>query len=1328
VHATLAELLGYLNFSSGSSDPKALRNLSDLFGAILCEGERRPAATLRRWLEAELAALHAQGGAFADIQQAAATIGLVFDEVLPAYREFHRDLLFHQSEADLEQPFFLGRVMEAVLAQGAPWDQTERIVSGALKQLNDYVGYRPVAVLESGQKMEPYEHERVRPIPLYIAGAGVAAGPYAELMERCLEILRAADSELLEQAWFDLDLVDELALDPRCYDFDHPVNKRPNHHFGQWDPYQLDNQGRYRRFILQQVTLEALLARVDDASGEASRDELLLEAAAVLAGTILMASGTCGAGPHTHDSGTTLSSLLPHIARYRDGFYEALIAQMQGEHAERLRAEAAQLHQPFGGARQHLNHELARRRATQLQHVHLAQLFARMGYPDAAMQQVRTVQVASARMLCEIYCRLAVAHREIDAQQLESVPGYLREVEELLRRAVECGAVVDPWNVVGFGGNFSLFPALENSIRDYRVDTLIELVEQIFLLCARAWSEAAAQDRSALEEAFSAKFEQLAQWWDPYATATVSGVKHVVGKQLMVSTNLVAGALNAWHKAGAAAGDIGFWRMFVDQFDSPKAFQLVVEALLEKGDLVASMALLMQWLSQAPRIKLQEGDSSLHRLAMRWLATAEQQSLAPGENAPGDRESGFDDRWPLVRKWFDFLEANAEHYWQVPQLEISGNKEFRPGSDADNPDWPADEEDLVDSLEFDAADVPAEEDDEDLFSAAYDEVTFRDSASDGFEGATLEGGGTPAEEDALEQECERLVPHLKFLKTLARMWKQSACVWGKDSPEGERAEAFAAWHAQAMSNYQQLTRLLREVHQLTLPRPLGDHDSMYLYDRRRMVKESLLERIVVACVETHDAADFLLAAAGDTASDVVPRAHVRLVRSILASDPEQIEIAWPEFVEQLKKRPILYVPLSREGHPAEMAAARATQQRLRDVLSVLPRLGLIQSTCELLELAQTMEAEQSISHGAVTEFDRLFETGYKSIVESIVASADAWEPAALAKESIPQGVDGRLVQCLQQLNETQLRSWLRHSRTLRLSVVEKLSGEKDWQRFQEFVERYGSDIFTQRFLNLANVRAILHQGVEQWLSQLEEHDQQEAPWRLLEDLDEVLPRETAVRHLTVAMEAVVENYGEYRDYNSTTTQSDRGELFYTWVDFLRLRAEYDRIAWNLRPIVLAHEIIVRRGRSEAAELWRRALAERTSEAADRHLQRLDQLCRKYGMRLPTITDRIRERFIRPLLIDRVRALVQPAVEQANRPEAKAAFELLQSEAAELARDPVGAGYDMPAWLVALEEEVSKVCRRQQRGDSYDPIQPDVRHVHQSLEEILAQLDAVDGTT
>ncbi len=74
---------------------------------------------------------------------------------------------------EYEQPLLIGAFFEVVLAQGAPWDDRDRIISEALKQANDFVGYRPIPVLENGMKMEIYDHERFRPVPIYMEGSAL---------------------------------------------------------------------------------------------------------------------------------------------------------------------------------------------------------------------------------------------------------------------------------------------------------------------------------------------------------------------------------------------------------------------------------------------------------------------------------------------------------------------------------------------------------------------------------------------------------------------------------------------------------------------------------------------------------------------------------------------------------------------------------------------------------------------------------------------------------------------------------------------------------------------------------------------------------------------------------------------------------------------------------------------------------------------------------------------------------------------------------------------------------------------------------------------------
>jgi hypothetical protein len=287
--------------------------------------------------------------------------------------------------------------------------------------------------------------------------------------------------------------------------------------------------------------------------------------------------------------------------------------------------------------------------------------------------------------------------------------------------------------------------------------------------------------------------------------------------------------------------------------------------------------------------------------------------------------------------------------------------------------------------------------------------------------------------------------------------------------------------------------------------------------------------------------------------------------------------------------------------------------------------------------------------------------------------------------------------------------------------VEKLSADDDWARFVKFVERYGAELFTQKFLSLGNLRGILHQSVDAWLKSLAEAPDAVDELVLLADLEAGRwDRGDAVEMLSIALEAVVENYRAYRDYNTTTTQSDHGELLYQFVDFLRQRAAYDRVAWNLKPVVWAHEILVRHHREAASEMWRQAFAERTSDAADLHIRRLAMLGSEYGMQLPTISDRLNERFVRPLVIDRLRAMVEPAMNGDGK-RSDASFELLETEIADLASEPHGAGLDVPDWLSALEDEVTAARSRLNHVSSSDRLSRRIGQVRLSWTEILEQL-------
>ncbi|MFM8573720.1 MAG: hypothetical protein ACKOAU_19150 [Pirellula sp.] len=1360
----LNQVLGFLNFSSGKSDVKFLSSLNRLYAAALSQVDGSVFAGLpawlkiQQWLVDQLSVLKQTNPAFSQSEQASKVIELVWSSLLPDYLDFHSDLLFHQEPEGIFNGLFLGRAIESVLKQAGPWDQLDRIVSGAIQELNDYVGYRPVATLE-GHNLEPYDHEWVGTIPLFIRAVGVSYGPYHELIERTLAILQQTSETILRSAQFDLGRLDEIALDPRSYDFDHPVNTRPNYYFGQWDPHLLDSSGFYRRFVLQQVTVDALMMRVNS-TPEIPSDELLTEAAAVLAGTMLMAAGICGASPNSIASTTTVMELLNHIASYRDAFYVEYLPRLEGKHAARLQAEAKIRRQPLGGARQALNTTLGRLRAAQVERIQVARIFARMGSANAAKEEADDVQVPSARILCRIDCLLTIGNQLLYRGELEQAAEIPDQIEDLVQRGIACGALVDPWNILGFGGNFNRFTGSEASVPDDRVHELVEIMELSFALLSRIWREAAARDIQSLCDQTESRFRKLAQWWRQYAAHEVSDVNATDPKIALESAQLVAQALRLWHRGGASAGDIKFWTPHAQIFDSPKAYALVIEALLDRDDFVGSRALLVQWLSQVSRVGISSGSIAYSEFARRWM----ERLLDPA------RRSSMDpiQTWNSIEKFFGYIESNGEDYWQAPRFRLLDGRKQQASNDSD----------------FDSM-VQEDRSSDSPYDSAYEDVSYRDTTDDGVEGPVFETDVGNDEEFIAES--KRIGEHLLFLSGLAHMWKQVAesGAWLCDPGVGPDSESikdrmedvFGGWIDSCIAQRDGLMRLLDQLRSYAIPTGATDTDSMTRYDRQRVAKESLIEKIIATAVETTDACKMLLGVQlahfhsakqtlvlstaswwksfdSITADD---RCAIELYGHLMAGRREHVEPSFRKYLSAIRHEPLLYISLARGGDPKNILLARSRRRTLTHLLTWLPRQGFYHFAAKLIATARLMETQNHVGNGAVTEFDDLFQIAFKSMVRCLVRNAYQWSDGQSSKKrakkildcpvkqegrapldmesielddlvdrNLPEPAPELFVPLLEQLTEGLLGHWLSHSRTLRLSVLEVVDNPKRWGPLSEFIQKYGQGIFTQGFLSLPHVRAILHQGVGNWLNQaMVNRDSPEAE-PLLDAIESgEVSFQDAQDRLEIVFEAIIDHYAEYKDYNSTTTQSDRGEMLYMFLDFLRLRVRYDRVCWNLKPVFWAHEVLVHTGCQRSATQWRRALSERVANESDSYIDKLTKLQKTYAMMMPSVADRLQERFLKPMTIDRMRALIRPAMRQlrSSQQQHSRAFDLLVQELHLMMREPTGVGLEIPAWLVALQEEVDRVLDQEHNTLSSNRLERAIPLVNLSLEEIRSQLIA-----
>ena len=1289
----IEQVVGYLNFSSGSPDAAFTRNLDSLFAGCQCDERPVYEAVLNRLIAATEKLKHADNGAFRSTEKVEQVLRLAVERVIPEYLQHHEALLFHQTQDLLLNSFFVAKALQVILQAGDTLDQTDHVVAETIATLNDFLGHRPVATLES-QKIEPYSHEWICPIPVYLNGIGAASGPYFKIVDTAIKLLSETNPVILREAKFSLERMQELAIDPRAFDFDHPINKRPNYHFGQWDEHRIGQSGYFNRFVVHQVTLDALLDRVArDTESGGNEEELMLEAAAVLACTMLMASGISGSGPGTYDSNTTLSGLLPIIAGYRDQFYDELLGQIPQQHRERLRSEVQTRKQPFGSVRQNLNRQLAKRRAAQLVNCRLASIFARMGFSDAAVEQSLVVPVASSRILCQIDCLLSSAKQNARQKKLPTAFEIIPRVMSLVQTGVECGAIVDPWNILGFDGNYSLFPANENTVPDHRVYELVDLVERIMGMCSLIWSEAAAVNDRVTCDAIRKEFSDIVAWWRKFAPHEVMAVDAVDPEEIFSAAELVAEALNLWHQGGAATGDIEFWKLHADLFDSPKAYHLVIEALMDRDDFQTSSALLVHWLSQADFVRLHHGDSSFHNLMWRWI-TQQKELLVTADSEKRN------EIWNRIRKFFDFVEANSEAYGEVPSFELGrfrGAAEQRSGE------------------VFEELDEFNEEpgDEGELFDAAYEGVTYRDSTDDGNEGAIF--GNDETTDDELEAEVDRLFDRIEYLATIANFWRIAATFplpvsGGKQLDEPtikqleNRRDILANWITIAIDHRNKLKLLLNSVDKYKIPASGADQESLMRYDKHRLYKDSLLERIVMTSVESQRAIDML--AAGMTAVEHLIRppgkmpevvqnkqAQVELFAAVLLSDIELVQERFPAFIEFLKTQPLLHVPMSRGGKPEELVHTRVLRDEILDLADSLPILGLFVQTHELVFTALMTERNQRTASVAVSEFDDLFKVSYTSMVKCLIQSTKLFQnrleaAGEVESEEAKEEAEAVLFDCLDTVTDSMMVAWLMHSETLRLSVIENLNDEKRWKKLVDFVERYGNGLFTQHFLQKPNARAILYQGVGVWLDKVRNsHD--DIDLRLFDELDKAVSKDDAVKALTLILEVVCENYSAYRDFNETTTQSDNGSLLYNLFDFLRLGARYDRVCWKLKPIVWGHEILVRDGQNSVARLWRRSLNEQVSSKADKYLQRFKELQQMYSIQMSSIERKLEGRFIHPLQIDRLRSLVQPAMSDPESRGSRRVFEKLQNETHAFMKATPGVGIDLPEWLAALENEVQQ---------------------------------------
>ena len=134
------QVLGYINFSSGSHDPAFYSNLKTVTESI-GSNQGFLYQTLQAVLLTALNELNGDTGVLSTSEQARTAIELTFSHVIPQYLSFHDNVLHDHDEEQINETvntFFIGRVLDVVLKLKDEWENPI-FADHAVHNLNDYV-------------------------------------------------------------------------------------------------------------------------------------------------------------------------------------------------------------------------------------------------------------------------------------------------------------------------------------------------------------------------------------------------------------------------------------------------------------------------------------------------------------------------------------------------------------------------------------------------------------------------------------------------------------------------------------------------------------------------------------------------------------------------------------------------------------------------------------------------------------------------------------------------------------------------------------------------------------------------------------------------------------------------------------------------------------------------------------------------------------------------------------------------------------------------------------------------------------------------------------
>ena len=287
----------------------------------------------------------------------------------------------------------------------------------------------------------------------------------------------------------------------------------------------------------------------------------------------------------------------------------------------------------------------------------------------------------------------------------------------------------------------------------------------------------------------------------------------------------------------------------------------------------------------------------------------------------------------LAIKFFDYLEANADEYWEIPSLD---------GVDIEILEEP---DDAV--VEAEAIEEEDEDDEEkSIFAAAYEDVTFRDSTDDDVEGTVVDQPGPDQPPSEIDEQTDRVERRLKFHATLAKLWTLATrLVRARSTTRKKHAPGsfLKGWTAKARDHFQGMLKFMDVLHDYAAaetlrllrfarrvrPQPAHEGTARWASRSRRVPRSDARSEPFPPRAAPIDIRDVKEGPAWEP--------HLlRLERALLQQKPDVARSLLPAFMKNFHAEPLLYRPLHQGGHPRPILRANIAQTILRGLVGNLP--------------------------------------------------------------------------------------------------------------------------------------------------------------------------------------------------------------------------------------------------------------------------------------------------------------------------------------------------------------------------------------------------------